>query len=213
MMIEEFWITPLSYVVFHLLSKQIPLSLDSHLTRGFLGSWSLSGLKSAISVRGTKKETTMSESQPGLFPVNQLLYEKMLSLFFSFTLCDHSYCSPQYYLCSCNLLSEMERSLLTQPAVLAEGIGAVSSRSILEESGTLREADPHWRHPGGALEPPCKPPQLLVRLRAHHTHRHTKNIDHRWKELSGVLCMVVHSFFPGRIKGRKTRIVEGPGVL
>lgn len=59
----------------------------------------------------------------------------------------------------------MERSLLTQPTVSAEGVGAASSPSILKESISLGEADPRWRHPGGALEPPRKHPQLPVRLR------------------------------------------------
>lgn len=59
-----------------------------------------SGLKFAIPVRGTKKESAVSESQPWLFPMNQLLYETMLSLFSDFTSCDHSYCLSQYYVCS-----------------------------------------------------------------------------------------------------------------
>lgn len=55
MMVEEFQITLLSHLLFHLLSKQFSVSLDSHLTRGLPCSWSMSGLKFAISVWGTNK--------------------------------------------------------------------------------------------------------------------------------------------------------------
>lgn len=55
MVVEAFQITLLSHLLFHLLSKQVSVSLDSRLTRGLPCPWSLSGLKFAISVWGIKK--------------------------------------------------------------------------------------------------------------------------------------------------------------
>lgn len=80
--VEEFQTALLSHFLFHLLSKQISVSLYSCLSRGLPCSWSLSGLKFAVSVWGTKKGNGSAWEWVRVISKEPVtLWEHILSLF------------------------------------------------------------------------------------------------------------------------------------